>query len=320
MSNDYDYVIYHKNCYDGFAGFIVLYYSNQIKKNALIYPDNPYSTTIPPNIKGKNVIIIDVAYNKKILSDIFKLAKKTIFIDHHDSIRDDVLNLTINKTTNEIIKQPNEIIYDENKSGCSLTWEYLYKNQKKPSFIKYIEDNDIGKWKYKETIPFINALKVSYDAQFSKNNILKWKKLYEDKEVNLLIEKGLLYTEYSNFIANSNMNKYSIKKFPSKEIYEKDKDIFNLLKVKVGGYIVAVYNGLPCPDVKTLSSVIFKNVKCDFIIFWSFDLNKNIYILQFRSLKIDVGKIAKIFNGGGHRLASACSISADNFTMLDLFY
>ena len=63
----YDYVIYHKRCYDGFTGFLILHNSNTIKKTAQIYPDVPSAKHLPPNIRGKNVIIIDVAYKYEIL-------------------------------------------------------------------------------------------------------------------------------------------------------------------------------------------------------------------------------------------------------------
>lgn len=43
------------------------------------------------------------------------------------------------------------------------------------------------------------------------------------------------------------------------------------------------------------------------------------YVLSFRSKNIDVGKIANIFGGGGHKLASACSFLANKYHIQDLF-
>ena len=48
------------------------------------------------------------------------------------------------------------------------------------------------------------------------------------------------------------------------------------------------------------------NLDCDFVILWSYNHNEEQYSYSLRSKddKIDVGEIAKIFNGGGHRNAS----------------
>src|ERR1700744_4070782 len=164
MVNDfYNYVIYHKNCIDGFSGFFILTQTNTIHDKAIIYPDVPSAKEVPPNIDGKNIIIIDVAYNVEILKEIIKRAQKVTFIDHHVSIRNDIINLHIDK--------PHEIIYDEYKSGVSLTWNYFFgsnnkfkktKYSKVPRFVRYIEDNDIGAWKLKYTLPFIAGLEVNY--------------------------------------------------------------------------------------------------------------------------------------------------------------
>ncbi len=61
----YNYIIYHKNCFDGFTSLIIFIKSNNYEKKHTIYPDVPSSNKIPPNIKGKNIIIMDVAYKKR---------------------------------------------------------------------------------------------------------------------------------------------------------------------------------------------------------------------------------------------------------------
>src|SRR5437588_643656 len=96
MSNidkQFDYVIYHKGCIDGYSGFFILTGTHTISPDATIYPDVPSAKDPPPNINGKNMIIIDVAYSRPVLEQIFKEAKHVIFIDHHISTRNDVLQL-----------------------------------------------------------------------------------------------------------------------------------------------------------------------------------------------------------------------------------
>ena len=91
---NYNYVIYHKRCFDGFTGFMILHKTGFIDKHALIYPDVPSATSIPQGLEGKNVIIIDCAYKYNILKEIVKRSKHVTFIDHHITIYEDVYKLS----------------------------------------------------------------------------------------------------------------------------------------------------------------------------------------------------------------------------------
>jgi oligoribonuclease NrnB/cAMP/cGMP phosphodiesterase (DHH superfamily) len=308
----YNYVIFHRGCLDGFSGFFILNQTGKIHKNALIYPDIPSAKDIPPNIENKNIIIIDVAYNPDILMKIMQVAKKVTFIDHHISIREDILKLKIDKK--------HEIIYDDKKSGASLVWKYFYKNKKEPLFIKYIEDNDIGAWKIKETKPFILGLRVKYSTDLSRENLKRWKKLLNISEVKKLIKKGLVYQEYHNNLLDIETKRYSMLKFPSQKIYDEFPKFFT----KVGQYRVAVYNGGGCPNASSLGERIMQKVDCDFALLWNYQFDKKEYILTMRSGDnkgkiVDVSQIAKLFGGGGHVQAASCSINKNKYEIFDLF-
>jgi oligoribonuclease NrnB/cAMP/cGMP phosphodiesterase (DHH superfamily) len=313
MTNKYDYVIYHRGCTDGFASFIVLTTTHKIDDNALIYTDVPSAKNIPPNIKDKNVIIMDVAYKKEILEKIFSLAKKVTFIDHHDSIKDDVAQLKAHEMYSH-----HEVIYDDSKSGVALTWCYFYgkKTKKIPLFVRYISDNDTGTWKFKDTKPFITGLRVKYDMDQTKDNIEKWKHLFDKKEVKYLIKKGLQYEEYQNFLIHENLKRYSLERFPSEKIFNEFPGISN----KPGEYKVIVYNGGGCPNASLLGAKFVESIDSDFCIIWVLNLDRGEYVLQFRSKSVDVGNIAKVLGGGGHVLASSCSLSAVKYNMRDLFF
>ena len=309
MAEKYNYVIYHKNCLDGFTGFFILTLTDTINENAIIYPDVPSSSNIPPNIDNKNVIIIDVAYKKEVLSEIFKRAKQALFIDHHISIRDDVLRMDVS--------YPNKIIYNEYNSASVLVWKHFFgkKTSKIPQFVRYIQDNDIGTWELKYTFPFISALNVNYSTQPTKENLEHWNKLFDKKEINRLVKKGLVYQEYSDYLVDQNIKKYSLEAFPSEKIFNDFPGFFG----KTGQYKVVVYNGNGCPATAQLSTKFLDKIDCDFVILWVQNLDRKQYVLQFRSKNVDVANIAKLFGGGGHTLASACSISTDKYNIADLF-
>jgi len=307
MSKLYDYVVYHKNCVDGFCGLFLLTLTNKIDGNAIIYADVPSADVAPPDIDGKNVIIIDVAYNKKVVSEYIKKTRKITYIDHHISTREDITSLKFRKQ--------DEIIYDVDKCGSSLTWKYFFKDKKLPQFIKYIEDNDTGKWILKDTTYFMGGLNVNYPLVYNSENITRWKKLFNDNEVTNLIKKGKTYSEYQNYLLKHNVGRHHVTYFPSKIVYNSYKQFFR----KIGQYKVVVFNGHGCPSSNLISNKIFEQIDCDFIIFWIYNFSKKIYLLQFRSHSVDVSKIAKMFGGGGHTLAAACSIDRDKYDIYDLF-
>jgi oligoribonuclease NrnB/cAMP/cGMP phosphodiesterase (DHH superfamily) len=305
----YDYVIYHKRCYDGFTGFLILHNSNTIKKSAQIYPDVPSAKNIPPFISNKNIIIIDVAYKYEILRGIVRQAKFVTFIDHHITIAEDVKK--IQKEFKNL-----KIIYDKNKSGATLTWDYFNPHKKTPLFVKYIEDNDIGKWEMKNIYEFISALFVKFDPYPSEKNLKYWNKLYSSKTIKDLIKIGKIYMEYKKSLLEEHSKRFSIERFPSEKLYSQHPEIFT----KPGQYTVAVYCGSPSPSASDVAKKILRDFKCDFFVSWVLNLDRREYVLTFRSENIDVGKIATIFNGGGHTLAAAGSIKMDLISIEELFF
>jgi len=310
MSNfKYDYIVFHKNCFDGYTSFIILQKTKHIDINAVILPDVPSAKTIPSGLENKNVVIMDVAYKPEIIKQICDVANYVLFIDHHITIRDDV-----KKIQNEIKNL--EIIYDEYECGSSLTWKYFNKNKKMPLFVKYIKDNDIGQWKLKHTHEFIASLSVDFDTNLKHETIKKWNTLFNTNVVNKLIKKGKIYREYINHLASENSKKYSLELFPSEKIYQDMHEHFK----KPGEYTVAVFCGGGCPNATILGVKMLEMIKCDFVIMWNLNLDKKEYIMSFRSKSTDVGKIASAFGGGGHKLASACSFSVYKYNITDLFF
>jgi oligoribonuclease NrnB/cAMP/cGMP phosphodiesterase (DHH superfamily) len=313
----YDYVIYHKKCPDGFTGFMLLKNENLIKDDAKIMPDVPSAYKSPQNIQG-NVIIIDVAYKYNVLQDIIIKSKSVLLIDHHISTNDDNIKLK-NKYPNKF-----KLIYNPKKCGATLVWELLYKDKIKPKFLEYIEDNDTGTWKLKNTKHFINGYIVNYDLQLSQENIVKYKTLFDDFDDNIvhkLIKYGKKYEEYKKFLINENSTKISKKKFPSKTIFDFQKKNLKIpIFEKIGEYNVGVYCGSGCPNINDLAQqILINNNDLHFVIAWTLNLNKKEYLLTFRSLNIDISNIAKLFNGGGHKFAASCTIKFDDFSIFDLF-
>jgi len=304
-NNKYNYIIYHKNCLDGFTGFYLFMKSKKWKKNPIVHPDMPSAKKVPPNINNKNVIIIDVAYHPDILQQIIDKANKVLYIDHHET--------HINKIKKMKLKKLN-IVYDKNKSGASLVWYTFFHNKTMPRFVKYVEDNDIGRWEDDNTLPFVASMEIYFKMGPNFKNLKKWDKLLDDKYVDSLIKKGKIIMQYKNHLIGKYSKKYSIKYFPSKMVANIDKKILN----KIGQYKVAVINSR-CPTLSLLGKKIVDTVDCDFVLLWIYIIDKKEYHVSLRSKEVNVSDIAKYMGGGGHKLASAFSFSSNDFRIDDLF-
>ena len=308
MNKYYNYVIFHKKCPDGFTGFFLLHQSHLIDFNAKIMPDVP-SAKFPPNNINGNVIIIDVAYKYEVIEKIIKQSKSVLFIDHHPTIRNDTIKLE------KMYPNKFKTIYDEKKSGATLVWEYLYPKKKHPKFIDLIEDNDTGTWKIPGVKDFMSGFIVNYDLKLSNDNIIKFKRLFKKSTISKLIKIGKIYNEYRKYLVDENSTRISITKFPSEMIYNQFKNEFN----KIGQYKVAVYCGSSCPNPSELAKKILSDTKADIFISWVLNLDRDEYVLTLRSENVDVGNIAKLFGGGGHKYASACSFKSNKYNIRDLF-
>lgn len=306
-ADKFNYIIYHKYCFDGFAGFYLFMKSNQWVPKPIVYPDVPHAKSLPPNIDNKNVIIIDVAYNPRIIQQIAKRANKLLFIDHHISIADDINKLEL--------QPPHHIIYDESSSGASLVWKHFHgSDSDMPTFVKYIEDNDTGTWQYAESIPFMIALEVEFPFDHSLDNLKHWDKLLDNAFVDQLLLRGQSYNRYRNVLVNKNASRYTLLRFPSQTIVNR-----NLPSLKrVGQYKVAVLN-VACPSITLIGKRILETVDCDFVLVWSYMINRKKYVVSLRSKNIDISLITKHLGGGGHRYAGSFSFNSSKLSIDDLF-
>ena len=120
-------VIYHGNCYDGFASAWVAHkkFGNRASYIPQVYGGNK----IIDKLNGKEVYIIDFSYSKEEMLELEKKTKKLVVIDHHLS-------------SELSIKSLKEYYFSYDHSGCYLAWEYFFKDKDVPVLVKYISDND----------------------------------------------------------------------------------------------------------------------------------------------------------------------------------
>ncbi len=274
--------IYHKNCTDGTtaAAILMLKYPD-----CILFPldhnyrDEELQPILDSVDKDTTVYIVDFALKSPYLEKLAEKAKEIINLDHHISAKDFLEEFEK--------KHPNfKLVFDNNKSGASITWHYLFGDNP-PPIVKYVEDKDIWKWEFGEETKYVN------DYLFLFTNKPEQIKELLNKDINEIIEKGKIINQYTTYIIDT--------------FVEKAKDLF----IQVGSYKVRAYNtGLFQSEIGNKLSTIYDEPVC------LFSINGDYVKLSFRSLdhhNPSALDLAKLLNGGGHKNAAGASINLREF-------
>lgn len=131
-------VLYHANCSDGFAAAWCFHHGQ-----AGYYEFLPVSYgQEPPDVTGRSVYIVDFSYPRDVLIAMADKAMGITVLDHHKTAEADLHGLL----------HPNlKVIFDMQRSGAGMTWDYLYAPEPRPRFLGFIEDRDLWRFRFPET-------------------------------------------------------------------------------------------------------------------------------------------------------------------------
>ncbi|MFP4538872.1 MAG: hypothetical protein ACLFPA_11295 [Dichotomicrobium sp.] len=145
--------IYHGNCADGFgAAWVVRYcFGEDVEFHAGVYQDPP------PDVTGRDVLMVDFCYKRPVLDEMANIARSIVILDHHKSAAEDLGDLPESSgdwdTDMEMAKEavslgdpPVFALFDMERSGAGITWDYLFPRSSRPPLINHIEDRDL--WRF----------------------------------------------------------------------------------------------------------------------------------------------------------------------------
>lgn len=135
-------VISHANCDDGLGAAWAAW-----KKfgDTADYWFAFYRSEIP-DVKGKEVYILDFSYSREVLVKAHSEAKSLLVLDHHDSAEQDLKGLDF-------------CTFDMTRSGAVMAWEYFHPGIELPLLLYHIQDNDLWKFECPATKDFIRNLR-----------------------------------------------------------------------------------------------------------------------------------------------------------------
>ena len=262
--------IYHGNCLDGFGAAWAV--RNALAENVEFYKGIHQQS--PPDVNGLDVFLVDFSYKKEVLKNMLKTASSITILDHHISAEKDLSDLL----------KSGEIrgLFNMNKSGAMLAWQWFNPHQQAPKLIAHIQDRDLWQFKLEGTRE-IHAALSSYPFDFE-----LWDKLMasNDDELKTLKRDGK-----------------AIERRLQKDV--KELIASGVRRMVIAGYDVPVLNASAAyvSDAGHIMSIGEPFAAC----YWDHPHGRS---FSLRSSKdgIDVAEVARKYAGGGHEKAAGFTV------------
>jgi uncharacterized protein len=138
-------VIYHKKCPDGFGAAYAAWRKYGDDAEYLPAAHGAYPTLDELKVDGREVYIVDFSFPRATLEEMAARAKSVVILDHHKSAAADLAGFP-------------GAVFDMNKSGARMAWEYFHPDAPVPGLLAYIEDRDLWRWSMEKTAPMMMYL------------------------------------------------------------------------------------------------------------------------------------------------------------------
>jgi oligoribonuclease NrnB/cAMP/cGMP phosphodiesterase (DHH superfamily) len=265
--------IYHGNCADGFgaATAVKMALGDDVEFYAGVHQQ------APPDVESREVIIVDFSYKRDVLIVMAKQAKSILILDHHVSAEKDLVGLPDNVTA----------LFDMNRSGAVITWEYFHQGKPIPRLLQHIQDKDLWRFELEGTREIMASI-FSYPQDFTLWDTFITSDLKQLRQEGIAIERKHM------------------------------KDVNALIDTLSYRMVIAGY------DVPVLNAPYFFSSDAGHIMgenepfaacYWDTE-QKRTFSLRSADEGIDVAEIAVKFGGGGHKHAAGFSVPFADLALL----
>lgn len=272
-------IIYHGNCWDGFGGAWAAY--KKFGQKADYLPADHRQTVPAPNFKNRIIYLIDFTYSEPVLKKLAANNKKLVILDHHIS-------------ASRRVKLADESVFDNNHSAAVIAWRYFFPKRPTPLLLRYIEDQDL--WKFK--MPASKAVNIA--LRLFDLNFFKWNQLAKDLEKKEfrkeLIKKGKLLLKQQDNLINDIVKSAYLVNFAGKKV----------LAVNTSALFASEAGHQLCQKQPPFS------------IIWQQTNGTEIKVSLRSNGKFDVSRLAQKYGGGGHKAAAGFTLNKKKFPWKDL--
>ena len=264
-------VIYHGDCADGFTA------AWAFRALRVEGPDASYVPAkhgeAPPQVAGKDVYVLDFAYPRETLLRMHEAASSLLVLDHHKTAQEDLVGLPF-------------CVFDMDRSGAGLTWDYLAaeaaSGPERPWLVDFVEDRDLWRFRFGDETRFVHAYITTLPMTFE-----AWDLLARDGR-RRAVEQGKAIQSY--------IDTYS----------EKARQLATIREI--GGYSVPVIN-IPYMNVSDHIDRLCKAYPSHPFGASFFMRADGRWQFSLRSMgEFDVAEVAARYGGGGHRNAAGFTV------------
>lgn len=173
--------IYHGNCLDGFTAAWVV---NKAIEDVTFIAGSYTEEIDVEQLKDAHVIFVDFSVKREKMIEIIEAAQLTTVLDHHASADKELDGLHEQY-------QSAVIVFDMNRSGAMLAWNYYYPEEPAPELVKHVQDRDLWRFELEHT-KAIAAYMFSLDQTFE-----NWDMLEDTLTLDLAHYGNILETKFN---------------------------------------------------------------------------------------------------------------------------
>jgi oligoribonuclease NrnB/cAMP/cGMP phosphodiesterase (DHH superfamily) len=277
--------IYHGNCADGFGAAWVV--RKALGADNVEFHEGHYGSPAP-DVEGRDVIIVDFSYPYELLVLLGHQARSILIIDHHKTSAEDLARPPLRPapaTYSEWLASEQRVgtVFDMERSGAGLTWDFFFPRNPRPALINHIEDRDLWRFALEGTRE-IQANLFSYPYDFEVWDALMQQPVSTAIAAGIAIERKH-HKDVAELVAGSKR------------------------RMLIGGHEVPVAN-LPYIHSSDAGHLMAQGEP--FAACYQDTSEHRYFSLRSTDQGLDVGEIAKQYGGGGHRNAAGFKVPFDH--------
>lgn len=275
--------IYHGNCADGFGAAWAV--RQGLGAENVEFQAGRYGMPTP-DVADRVVVIVDFSFPLETLQSMALQARAVLVIDHHK---------TAAEALAELEQAPENYyawvetlprlcaVFDMERSGAGLTWDFFFPHSDRPALINHIEDRDLWRFKLEGTRE-IQANLFSYPYDFDVWDALMQAPIKDAIAAGTAIERKH-HKDVAELVAGSKR------------------------RLLIGGHDVPVAN-LPYIHSSDAGHLMAQGEP--FAACYQDTTEHRYFSLRSSDVGLDVSEIAKHYGGGGHRNAAGFKVPFDH--------
>ncbi len=265
-------ILYHGDCLDGFSAAYAAW--KKFGDDARYIPLER-GGALPEGLDDRDLYFLDFTYERKDMDHFVRIARSVTVLDHHSGVR-------------EVTEAMPQFVFDNNRSGAVIAWNYFHPDVPVPSLLSHIQDDDIFTYALEDTRAIICYLSVQ---EFTFSSWDKMVALLENPDTReTFLRTARIYAEYFELLAALAVEKAKLISFEGYECYFATAHPFKPMKSLVGNLLA---------KKKGPIALVVSAHPCGFGVSIRGDGS------------VDVSHIAQKYGGNGHKNSSGFLIPAD---------